>query len=65
VQKLFSPAAEDVLRDAAGDRGVHLAARRFLIFASGATYYDDQLDKLEQGASAASRSSGTSEQGRP
>ncbi|HSE12832.1 MAG TPA: hypothetical protein VLB69_09365 [Rudaea sp.] len=51
VQRLFWKAAEDVLRDAHGDRGAHLAARRFLIFGSGGTYYEDQLDKLEQAAS--------------
>jgi hypothetical protein len=56
VQKLFRQAAEDVLRDAGSDRSAHLAARRFLIFGSGATYYDDQLDKIEQGSSAASES---------
>lgn len=51
VQKVFWKAAEDVLRDPRGDRGAHLAARRFLIFGSGGTYYEDQLDKLEQAAS--------------
>lgn len=51
VQGLFWKAAEDVLRDPRGDHGAHLAARRFLIFGSGGTYYEDQLDKLEQAAS--------------
>jgi hypothetical protein len=50
VQRLFWKAAEDVLRDAHGDRSAHLAARRFLIFGSGGTFYEDQLDKLEQAA---------------
>jgi len=52
VQSLFRQAAEDVLRDAGSDRSAHVAARRFLIFGSGATYYDDQLDKIEQGSSS-------------
>jgi hypothetical protein len=51
VQRLFWKAAEDVLRGARGDRGAPLAARRFLIFGSGGTYYEDQLDKIEQAAS--------------
>jgi hypothetical protein len=47
VQKLFATAAEDTLRDAQADAAAHKAARNFLIFASGKTYYDDQLDKIE------------------
>jgi hypothetical protein len=47
VQKLFTTAAEDTLRDAQADAAAHKAARSFLIFASGGTYYDDQLNKIE------------------
>jgi hypothetical protein len=47
VQKLFTTAAEDTLRDARTDAAAHKAARNFLIFASGETYYEDQLDKIE------------------
>lgn len=47
VQRLFTMAAEDTLRDAQADTTAHKAARDFLIFASGGTYYDDQLDKIE------------------
>jgi hypothetical protein len=47
VQKLFTAAAEDTLRDAQADAAAHKAARNFLIFASGSTYYEDQLDKIE------------------
>lgn len=47
VQRLFTDAALDTLRDATADAAAHKAARNFLIFASGGTYYEDQLDKLE------------------
>ena len=47
VQSLFRSAAENTLRDANADASAHQAARNFLIFASGASYYDDQLDKIE------------------
>ena len=47
VQRLFTTAAEDTLRDAQADATAHKAARNFLIFASGGTYYEDQLDKIE------------------
>lgn len=47
VQRLFTGAALDTLRDAGTDAAAHKAARNFLIFASGGTYYDDQLDKIE------------------
>jgi hypothetical protein len=47
VQRLFTSAAEDTLRDARADATAHEAARNFLIFASGGTYYEDQLDKIE------------------
>ncbi len=47
VQRLFTMAAEDTLRDAQAGAAAHKAARNFLIFASGATYYEDQLDKIE------------------
>lgn len=47
VQRLFTTAAEDTLRDARADAAAHRAARNFLIFASGGTYYEDQLDKIE------------------
>lgn len=47
VQRLFTTAAEDTLRDARADAAAHEAARNFLIFASGGTYYEDQLDKTE------------------
>lgn len=47
VQKLFTAAAEDTLRDANADAGAHKAARKFLIFATGGSYYEDQLDKIE------------------
>jgi hypothetical protein len=47
VQAIFRNAAEDTLRDASANGGAHKAARNFLIFGSGATYYDDQLDKIE------------------
>jgi len=38
---------QDTLRDAVADAGAHKAARNFLIFASGASDYDDQLDKID------------------
>jgi hypothetical protein len=47
VQRLFTTAAEDTLRDARADAAAHKAARNFLIFASGGSYYEDQLDKIE------------------
>ena len=47
VQRLFTTAAEDTLRDAQADATAHTAARNFLIFASGGNYYEDQLDKIE------------------
>jgi hypothetical protein len=47
VQRLFTSAAEDTLRDARADATAHEAARNFLIFASGGTYYEDQLYKIE------------------
>lgn len=47
VQRLFTDAALDTLRDANADAAAHKAARNFLIFASGGNYYEDQLDKLE------------------
>ena len=47
VQRLFTTAAEDTLRDDSADAAAHKAARNFLIFASGASYYEDQLDKIE------------------
>lgn len=47
VQRLFTLSAEDTLRDATADDAAHKAARNFLIFASGGTYYEDQLDKIE------------------
>lgn len=47
VQALFLGAAEDRLRDRDSDPAVRLAARKFLLFGSGATYYEDQLDRLE------------------
>ncbi|MGA9335258.1 MAG: hypothetical protein WBV39_13345 [Rudaea sp.] len=47
VQNLFAAAAEDTLRDANANAAAHKAAKDFLILASGDTYYEDQLDKLE------------------
>lgn len=47
VQRLFTTAAEDTLRDATADAGAHKAARDFLVFASGETYYEDRLDRIE------------------
>ena len=47
VQPIFRAAAEDTLRNAAADVRAHNAARNFLLFASGGTYYDDQLDAIE------------------
>jgi hypothetical protein len=47
VQGLFTTAAEDTLRDARADAAAHKAARNFLIFASGGSYYEDQLDRIE------------------
>jgi len=54
VQRLFTTAAEDTLRDAGADAAAHKAARKFLIFASGGSYYEDQLDKIEVAPSSAS-----------
>jgi hypothetical protein len=50
VQSVFTTAAEDTLRDAGADAAAHRAAREFLIFASGGSYYEDQLDALEKPA---------------
>jgi len=50
VQSMFWTAAEDTLRDAKADRAAHRAARNFLIFASGGSFYEDQLDALERSA---------------
>lgn len=47
VQRLFTTSAEDTLRDARADAAAHKAAQNFLIFASGGSYYEDQLDKIE------------------
>jgi hypothetical protein len=47
VQNLFAPAAEHVLRDANADAAAHRAARGFLMFAAGHSYYEDQLDAME------------------
>ena len=54
VQRLFTTAAEDTLRDARADAAAHKAARKFLIFASGNAYYEDQLDKIEVAPAPAS-----------
>ena len=54
VQRLFTTAAEDTLRDAGADAAAHKAARKFLFYASGSTYYEDQLDKIEAARDAAS-----------
>ncbi len=47
VQTLFAPAAEQTLRDANADPAARKAARSFLLFAAGRTYYEDQLDAME------------------
>ena len=47
VQNLFASSAEQVLRDADADVAAHRAARGFLMFAAGRTYYEDQLDAME------------------
>ena len=47
VQSVFRAAAEDTLRDANADASAHRAARDFLVLASGGSYYEDQLDKIE------------------
>jgi hypothetical protein len=47
VQDMFWTAAEDTLRDASADRAAHRAAKNFLIFGSGGSFYEDQLDALE------------------
>ena len=47
VQNLFASAAEQVLRDANADAAARRAARGFLIFAAGSTYYEDQLNAME------------------
>ena len=52
VQSLFWTAAQDALRDASVDRSVHRAAKDFLIFASGGSFYEDQLDALEDSGNA-------------
>ncbi len=56
VQKLFTSAAEDTLRNAEVDAGAHRAAREFLIFAGEGNYYEDQLDKIEVAPRAAASS---------
>ena len=53
VQRLFTTAAEDTLRDPGVDAAAHKAARKFLFYASGSTYYEDQLDKIEAARDAA------------
>ncbi len=53
VQSMFWTAAEDTLRDANADRAAHRAAKNFLIFASGGSFYEDQLDALEKSAQPA------------
>ncbi|MBS0567811.1 MAG: hypothetical protein JSS59_10470 [Proteobacteria bacterium] len=57
VQRLFTTAAEDTLRDAGVDAAAHKAARKFLFYASGGTYYEDQLDRIEAARDAASAAS--------
>jgi hypothetical protein len=57
VQPAFTLAGEDVLRDPDSDPAVRRVAKDFLIRASGGTYYQDQLDAIEQ---AAQRGSGAS-----
>jgi hypothetical protein len=47
VQALFADAGLATLRDPGADTAAHKAARNFLILASGGTYYEDQLDKIE------------------
>jgi hypothetical protein len=47
VQGIFASAAEQVLRDANADPVAHKAARGFLMFAAGSTYYEDQLDAMQ------------------
>ena len=54
VQSMFWSAAEDVLRDPQSGAAAHRAARNFLIFASGGTYYEDQLDALERSGAPSS-----------
>jgi len=48
VQTAFWTAAEDVLRDRQSGVAAHHAARDFLLFASGGSYYEDQLDAMEK-----------------
>ena len=50
VQKVFDSAALDALRDPGSGADVHRVAKDFLISASGATYYEDQLDAMESAA---------------
>jgi hypothetical protein len=47
VQRLFADAGLATLRDPGADITAHKAAREFLVFASGGSYYEDQLDKIE------------------
>lgn len=47
VQSVFCDAAEGTLRDAGADAAAHRAARDFLLFAAGKTYYENQLDTIE------------------
>jgi hypothetical protein len=53
VQSVFWDAAEDALRDPQTGPAVHRAAKDFLIFASGGSYYEDQLDAMEKAAARA------------
>jgi hypothetical protein len=50
VQPVFTAAAEATLRDPAVDAGTRRAARDFLVYGSGGSYYEDQLDALERSA---------------
>jgi hypothetical protein len=54
VQNLFWTAAEDTLRDPGADHAAHRAAKNFLIFASGGSFYENQLDALENSGKPAS-----------
>jgi len=47
VQRIFQTAALDTLRDVDSGRAAHRAAKDFLIFAAGGTFYEDQLDRIE------------------
>lgn len=52
VQSVFTTAAENTLHDVGADASARRAAKDFLIFASGGSYYEDQLDALEKSAPA-------------